>query len=303
MGSATRIRASIDTVWRTVQVEQDTVFGTLKDAVEVDSHVVAIDASMQRLILLDGRTGAVRSLVGRKGSGPGEFRQVQGLGVWRDSLLLVRDALNARITTWRLQTLSLDSTSFTGAAVPPLTGLCAFADGSLLMAGIGTSLLSRVDSSRRVTWDVSKAWPEHRDTGMERAQQLAGDGTRCYAVSSFGPGIVAYEPSGEVIRAPLREDFGRPKEQRVPGGSVVSGATQSAGAVCVLRDQLLVLRDHVEGRPQLIDVYRTSDLAYRGSFEWAEHILGLHCTRDGRMLLRGYRDGLFTLTLLRATLG
>lgn len=302
MVTSKRLRTSFDTLWRIRQAEQDTIFGTMKDAVIVGTHVITADASTQRLVILNGDNGTVQSIVGRKGGGPNEFRQIQGLLSWRDSIVIVRDAQNARITAWDLEPFELDSTLLSGSVVPALTGVCSFEKGGVLTAGVGSSAVALLDASTNITFQAHKVWPEHQNAGVERAQLVAGDGSTCYAISAFGPGIVAYGSTGEIRRAMLREHFGRPKETSVPGGTRVSAGTQSAGGACVLGNALLILRDHLDGKPQLVDVYRTDDLSYRGSFDWPEHVLGLHCTRDRRLLLRSYRDGLFALTLLRVTI-
>lgn len=46
------------------------------------------------------RNGRFTALVGRKGSGPGEYRGVTGIDIVRDSLLLVCDAVNSRMTVF-----------------------------------------------------------------------------------------------------------------------------------------------------------------------------------------------------------
>lgn len=58
--------------------------------------VVVVDDSRQRVVIVDGRTGAVRRL-GRDGSGPGEFRHIVAFG-WRADTLWAGDDRTARLT-------------------------------------------------------------------------------------------------------------------------------------------------------------------------------------------------------------
>jgi hypothetical protein len=154
MKSSTRARVRLDTVWRVQQMEADTTFGIMKDAVLVGGQVVAIDASTQRLAVISETTGVVRELVGRKGRGPSEFQQIQGLGIWRDSLLLVRDPGNARMIAVHPRTARIGISVVSGLAAVTANSTCSFSTGELLIAGIGTAVLTLLDSAGREVWKI-----------------------------------------------------------------------------------------------------------------------------------------------------
>jgi hypothetical protein len=298
MSSATKANVSVDTIWQVQQTEQDTVFGVMSDALLIGAHVVTIDRSAQRLVILDGATGAVQQLFGRKGRGPTEFQELAGLDDGLDSLLLVRDRGNARLTGVRLRPARLDTVLLAGVAAVGANSSCRYRSGELLLAGAGPSVLTLFGSKGQILWSVEKTWPEQHALRLDRGQHLVGDGSTCVAVSMFGPGVVEYAVKGETRRARLRQDFGLPQEQQGRGGSTLSGGTPSAASACLLGAHLLVLRDYVDGRSQLVDFYRRSDFKYVGSVETTDQIFGIRCNGD-RLLMRAYRDGLFKLALLR----
>lgn len=79
----------------------DTVtFGRIEHmAVTSDGHVFVLDAQGPTLKLFDS-TGKLVRFVGRRGSGPGEFAQVTGLGVLPNENLALWDAANGRVNIY-----------------------------------------------------------------------------------------------------------------------------------------------------------------------------------------------------------
>jgi len=65
-----------------------------------DGVMAVFDQSVPALRLFDSAGKYLRT-IGRTGSGPGEYRAINGLAVDRDGVLLVTDPRNSRINRWR----------------------------------------------------------------------------------------------------------------------------------------------------------------------------------------------------------
>ncbi len=68
-------------------------------AVDAAGRIFVYDRSTQDIRVF-GPDGALLRVIGRKGSGPGELRDAEGIAIAGDGTLWVRDAANARFTTF-----------------------------------------------------------------------------------------------------------------------------------------------------------------------------------------------------------
>lgn len=110
----------LDLLRRVRVAENDTLFLSrpTEIALGLDGHVYVTEANEARVLDL-APDGTIARVFGRKGQGPGEFMHPSTLAVLGDSMLVVHDRVQSRLTFLRLPTWKYDHGVPTSLVWPP----------------------------------------------------------------------------------------------------------------------------------------------------------------------------------------
>lgn len=120
--SSREVQVSLDTVPTLVVKEVQEIGGSdparpmlsrIGDLHETDGGLLVVSDQLSRRIYVFGQDGRVVHVIGRPGSGPGEFRSLTHMGVVGDHIW-VSDPLNGRLTVFTLQGSIISEVPFRG---------------------------------------------------------------------------------------------------------------------------------------------------------------------------------------------
>lgn len=172
--------------------------GEVTDAVSDGRRVVIASEREGRLVVLSPSL-SVRSRVGRRGSGPGEFRELRAVRLAPDGSVLALDRALRRISRFTWVGDSLRLTQTIGLSVDPYD-LLALDDGSVWVLGpYAGSRLHRIAADGRV---IESRWPLASNGPTAVVEQLAQDG---WLARDRNDLIVASPYSPATISVPERD--------------------------------------------------------------------------------------------------
>ncbi len=140
---------------------EEETFGYVVSVVPTADRGVILYDDQASAIRQFGPTGAFIRNIGRKGGGPGEFGQVNGLSLLPDGRLLVWDATNARINVYS------DTGAYQSLYRVPFS------------SHFGQNMLWSDDAGRTYSWAILK--------------------TDSADFTNNTPGVIVYDPSGNVV--------------------------------------------------------------------------------------------------------
>jgi hypothetical protein len=235
--------------------------------------VYVFDAGGQRLLAFDPG-GRLLWSMGRKGGGPGEFRNVRDLKLTRTGTLLLLDPENNRIT-------EVDTAGGVRAEIPlTLAGhaeqMTPLADGRILLVASRKDVaLLAIDRTGRVLDTLNFAWKDFTALPTLARQGLtavAPDGRSWVYGFMLGDGWFPFDgarPERYIGRYVDHRSFPRVEERAVSGGTVrrLAGYSPCTGCDVFLADSsLYVLAGGSNAsRRAVIDRFRWRDGGYAES--------------------------------------
>lgn len=166
-------------------------------AADASGRVFVYDRSTQEIRLF-GSDGKLVRVIGRKGSGPGEFRDAEGIAIAADGRLWVRDAANARFSVFRAdgafeRNWTMKFCTSQGAWTPRMDERERFIDEDCVVAGgraVGYVLLAYRTDRLRVDTLAPKPECGSRElaeaaTWITRTERRTTYRTIPYAPSAF----------------------------------------------------------------------------------------------------------------------
>ncbi len=204
----------------------DTGFSAIRGVtVDQDGRIYVMDAQDLRIRVFDSAGTLVRT-IGRKGSGPGEFKFGGPMGVRGDTLWAV-DLMASRITLFGLDGTVLSTGTFSPVNVPAAGGATGMVvpmlmrpDGTFL-GDIAIWAMTRTkapasDSAPRIVFDASGAVVDTLGWYHPRTVSMGGDRVqvdgRSYGVPQPQPeeAMTLLLPDGEVVVTPSAAGGGKP---------------------------------------------------------------------------------------------
>ncbi|HSJ25244.1 MAG TPA: hypothetical protein VK929_11270 [Longimicrobiales bacterium] len=162
-----------------------------------DFSIAVVDAATEH-VLLFGSDGNLRGSLGRRGSGPGEFRRIGRIGYF-DGQVWVHDPLLRRLTTFSIESLEATGTFDSDELPAGIRQVLAF-DGSVITAAVATTADL---SDLALVWHGPRLSTEHARVPLRWDRNLvvslpgAGEVTlmnpfsRGHVVASAGDTLVA----------------------------------------------------------------------------------------------------------------
>jgi hypothetical protein len=301
-------RALLDTLW-TAPVLREGDPGDPQAMVADSSSVYVFDSSTQRLLALDGRSGAERwslrnafdSILGAEGAMALAPRRAGGLY-----------ALGAGSSNVVLTVTSRGSVGPHVAVDLPdgIQSLCELPDRSLLVQGIASNA-GVIVASRDGKLRTAHAYPWtdlRRASGLVSQLLLAPTARGCVAALALGRGFAFVDGGGFGDTLPYVERVVLPTTRRevrpLPHGEVISTVlsehTRGALDVAANASAMFIAFDGTSAaRRHLVDVYRL-DGAYQESLRTPRAVSAIAAANDVLYLLTR-RDGVPTVVALRWT--
>lgn len=266
-----------------------------------DQTVYVADKAGARVAAFSVEDGALRWIVGGRGSGPGEFRLPTALAVAPNGEVWVSDADNPRVTL----------ISPTGHVVGDFTidegwyveALCPLANGTMLaVVNDPKDALYRFNRDGEIVARHSFPWKDLQDAPSLLRQSFlaAGEGGACTLALGLGRGFADYDGRQFTYTHPYVEDVQLPEVISTisDDGSRRSYRLSSPGgaALAVTRsdDTLIVAFAGESGhRGRVLDLYRAKDGAYLSSLllPWSVHHGGM-ARRGDRYFFISQTEGL-----------
>ena len=260
-----------DTVWVAGGSERDSLLLMPSAMAATAERVYVADLAASRLVALDARDGSLAWTGGRKGAGPGEFRDPRALAATPDGGAVVADIGNARLSFFDRDGALAREVAFPGVGY--VASVCPLADGSLLMSTLQRqNPLLHMEADGTVLARHPLPWPDLRDAHpMAVTAQLAPtpDHGGCVLALTRGRGFAVFR-DGEFRTHPYVESFDLPEVEMVREGNTMTSTISShriaARDVDVAGDTVFVTfagESPVAGH--VVDVYTLADGAYRFS--------------------------------------
>jgi hypothetical protein len=263
--------AELQMLWTRGGTESDTsLLNPFRMAAD-ESHVYVLDRTNARVTAFRGADGTVAWTTGRRGAGPGEFDQPQGIVVGASGDILVLDPANLRIAVLdrggaRVRETRLDD--------PLAYHACELGDGSLLVSRRGfASPIFQVRGDGSPVRDVELPWP-----ALARANPLQVQGefatsigeAVCVFALSLGWGFARFDGPDPAYGARYVESHPLPEIELTSSGRDVPPSTRLVGpprfgalGAAISGDTLSVaFGGHGADRARIIDQYDVASGAY-----------------------------------------
>lgn len=315
VGRAPRPGSGLGQERRFVPVDVDTLWmagGTLEDTTLLipaaqavgDSVVYLLDRGGPRIAAFRARDGALLWLRGRQGGGPTEFANPTAIDVGPDGTILVADASNARIS--RLTPGGRWLPSLPLYEMPYVQGMCAAANGSLVLALLTDSLpILTLDADGVPVGRAPLPWPD-----LEGAPELATqtllvpspDHRDCVVGLYLGRGFALHRGGRFGAPVPYIESFELPGVRvQAQGNALVTEVAEPqvalGGGAITDTSIVFAFRGLTADQGRILDVYDRSG-AYRYSHRLDGIVLGL-AWGNGIYFVNGSKDGIPALFALR----
>lgn len=303
-GSRTIRPTTWDTLWA-IGGEQDSLLLMPGPMASTARRVYVADLAESRLVALDPADGSLAWIAGRKGAGPGEFRDPRALAATPDGGAVVADIANARFTFVSPDGRVTRELQFPGVGY--VSSMCALADGSLLLATMepGRPLVHMApDGSVRGRHPLP--WPDLGDAhplATTARLATAPDHRSCVLALTRGRGFASFR-DGAFRTFAYREAFELPGVEVTREGASVSSTITStriaASDVDVVGDTVFVtFAGESDGAGRLVDVYTLPGGEYRFSHRYAAPIHQTARSTDAFLLLHE-AEGYAVLVAVRA---
>ena len=231
--------------------------------------LLVMDIGDSKLKTLDPRTGAVLTVVGRAGSGPGEVRGVVTLFGTRARPMIIE------FMTGRVHELSADGSL---VAVPVAqsgqwTSGCSWGKDNVLLAKAGQYFVSQVRPNATILDSIPVPWPRLQalpyivqQTGLHQV-----DDSTCAMLPTFHAEFALLSPTRRPVLGLHFEKLPAASavETKSDAGTVhtiAPGAKSGFGDAAAWSDAIVVsFGGTSRHRGRLLDVFSRTDLSYRGS--------------------------------------
>ena len=151
-----------DTLWVRGGSESDSLLLIPRTIAATENRVYILDAGAGRVVALRALDGALEWVSGRKGGGPGEYRNAASMTLTPGGNVLVTDPQNLRMTE-----LGQDGRVVREIPLRDIgyvQSVCPLRDGTFLMAALeGERPLVRIDADGRVVSRHPLPWPDLAD--------------------------------------------------------------------------------------------------------------------------------------------
>jgi hypothetical protein len=256
-------------LWRTDTAGATADFVQPFDVLFARTGLLVMDIGDSKLKTLDPRTGSVRAVTGREGSGPGEVRGVVTLfGTSARPMLL-------EFMTGRVLELRSDGSLI---AVPVAqagqwTTGCSWGEGNVLLAKAGQYFVSEIRPNAMILDSLPMPWPRLR--ALPYIVRQAGlhqvDDSTCAMLPTFHREFALLSPTRHPLLGLHFEQLppASADEAKTDAGTIhtiARGAKSGFQDAATWKDAILVsFGGTSRHRRRLLDVFRRTDLSYRGS--------------------------------------
>ena len=244
----------LDTLWRRGGTADDTLLLRPLSLAADSAQVYVFDAAVSRIVAFEAATGRMRWTFGRRGGGPGEFRDAIRLALAPDSGLLVLDRDNGRFYEITPSGRLASERPYHGPHA--VSYACGLADGSVLTPSHGTvSGVLRIGRDGTVADTVALPWSD-LDTipGLGRQAMLvpADRGRDCIFAFILGRGFARLSSTRSAYAAPYVEPFELSpvhveRSGRRTSESFLPGTVYATFAASVDRDTLVIFFEGPSG--------------------------------------------------------
>lgn len=251
-------------LWRRGGDDEESLLAVVHSLTPTDDGVIAADAGTFEVTRFDGRTGATRWLVGRKGAGPGEFAAISEVTVDHEGNTIVLDNKVGRLTTISRSGSLLPYRA--AGALLSASSICVLPDGSIaavIQRGetwVTVSRSTNVLRAHRFPAAIPNGAPPFAWSG--RFPQGASH-TDCPVYTVFGYGIGALDAENEKLILQSYIHSVEPPvfdvQEIAEGDRVITTTTLKSGSVAVSRASrwrdtvMLAATDKQYG--QVLDLY------------------------------------------------
>lgn len=285
--------------WHRQGTEEDSVLMMPRTHAVSERSVAVVDAAKYAIVVLNLKNGAIVNEFGRKGHGPGEFADVDGVSFLTPDTIVAFDRQNSAI---KLFSPSGQLLAVHAANIFSLSSSCNLSKEGLWLALIGKEDLTKVDMHGAIVSTVHRLWPEQEETrGLLRAPLLLpnpAQGT-CIAVQPYGGRIAEFADTVVLRRARLyhaeRPVKIRGRGNRAEGTEFRTIMGQpTIDDVCLSSNKLFLLRSTSEGT-KVLDVFAFKNFEYEGSLPIDKNTIAIGCS-SSVLVAKEYVAGLFHFT-------
>lgn len=266
------IAYSADTLWRRGGPVDDSLLLNPITLAADDDGVYVFDAGTMRVVALSRLDGGARWTFGRRGSGPGEFRQFAAMTARPQGGVLALDRASFRLTSLAASGSVLDGEQDDMREARP-TSVCPMGRGSYVGASMASRLplLVRLDSTGEAAPLLRVPWPAMDTLSVIARQSLVVSdqaGATCMLTPFYGRGFARVTEHGIAFSADYVEQVPPPTvvERRDGRGQVSSIGRGSVRAVldAAVTDSLLAIlfEGRTADRGRVVDYYDVRDGRY-----------------------------------------